>query len=135
MAVQKNKRLLITVTLLLIAVVMVIGSLTTCKAPREIDKGKTGGRDFNLTPLTEELKAEIKAWQASGFIRKIMTGSHEFWVDPEIWKGLCPEEKDTRVRKFSKYLKSFDGTNQVVVKAHGTDEWLAEFFANTMRTK
>ena len=135
MAEQKDKRLLMTVALLLIAGVMIIGVLTTCKAPREIDKGKTGGRNFDLTPLTEELKAEIKAWQASGFIRKIMPGSHEFWVDPEIWKGLCPEEKDTRVRKFSKYLKSFDGTNQVVVKEHGTDEWLAEIFADALRIK
>jgi hypothetical protein len=96
---------------------------------------ETVQRDLEMAKLTEEQQKEIDSWKEEGFIRSVMESSHEVWLDTERWSALTKEGKEETVRKLSRYLKQFDGTNQVMVRADGSNEWLADYFADTIRVK
>jgi hypothetical protein len=121
------------------ALVLIIGiwSLSTLDPPPEdlLETSSFGEIDEDLEALKAQLEQEIEDLTDSGFITVFQKASHEVWVNPAIWDSLAYEEKEGRVRVLSQYLKSRDGTSQVVVRADGTDEMVADFFANELRIK
>jgi hypothetical protein len=105
------------------------------KGAPETDVAREVNRDLSQPELTEEQRQEMAAWREEGFVVDLWESSHEVFVDPAKWEELTRAEKETRVRKFSLYLKTFDGTNQVIVRTGGDKQWLADYFADTIRVK
>ena len=101
------------------------------KKEHEVDL--TVHQDLSKPELSDELKFQIDTWVDEGFIIKIQDSSHELWVDNEIWNSHNREEKEKIVTLLSHYMKTIDGTQQVVVKINGEDSMAADFFANTLR--
>jgi hypothetical protein len=138
----KNKRNVInSVITVAVLLAIVIVFFSTRKPPEEQQVGTQQSsnvrnqidRDITVKKLSEAQKNDIKKWEDEKLIVNFAKMSHEAFVDPTKWNVLSKEEKEHVILTLSAYLKSIDGTKQIIIKKHGTKDFLADFFADIIR--
>ncbi len=119
-----------------VAAAVMAGILDTSRQPQPARAAADRPAAGTAVPVFSDADREqLARWQETGFVRRLSEASHEVWVDGKSWRALARAEREARVRKLSLYFRSVEGTRQVMVRESGSNAWLADFFADVLRTE